>query len=255
MKFQGRGKVYIAERNSTTGKPGIFKFVGCADALNIALNVETIQHFSKCTSADALDYQGTRSQSAEVTMTLSEWSKQNLLVALRGEEVPDETSGSATAEAQGSGFAVGDVFFLGATATGIPKTNVSSVVIDDSSGELVLDTDYTLDPDTGRVEFLVAPTGAVTADYTYDNLPYIAMFKAGSKDYWLRFDGVNKADSDDKFAIDLYKVQFTPAANMDLLSDELALLELGGAVLVDDTKDSDGDLGQFGRMTVLQSVA
>lgn len=253
MKFIGRGRVYIAERDNN-GIPGKFNFVGCADALNIALTVETITHNSKCTSADAVDAQLTTSQQAEVTMTLSEWLKKNLLLALRATEVPDQTGGSVTGEACGTGFVAGDVYLLG-QVNGQPRTNVSAVTISDTGGALVLNTDYTLNADTGTVTFLLPTTGAVTADYTYDDLPYAAMFKAGQKDYWVRFDGVNKADSDDVFLVDLYKVQFNPAANLDLLSDEYALLELGGAVLIDDTKTDSGDLGQFGRMTLLQAGA
>jgi hypothetical protein len=249
MKFQGRGRIYIAERNNA-GIPGIFKFVGCADAFNVALSVETIQHYSKCTSADALDYQGTKTQSAEVSMTLSEWVKANILLALRAIEVPDATSGSVSNEACGTGFEAGDVYLLGAI-NGVPRTNVSAVSVDDGGGALVLDTDYTLNADTGAITFLLAPTGAVTADYTYDDLPYASMFRAGQKDFWLRFDGVNKADGDAPVLVDLYKVQFNPAQNLDLLSDELALMELSGAVLVDANKSESSDLGQFGRMTLL----
>lgn len=252
MKFQGRGRIYIAERNNS-GVPGIFKFVGCADAFNVSLSVETIQHFSKCTSADALDYQGTKSQSAEVSMTLSEWVKNNILLALRAVEVPDTTSGSVSNEACGSGFEAGDVYLLG-SVNGTPRTNVSSVTVEDTGGPLTLNTDYTLNADTGAITFVTTPSGAVTADYTYDDLPYASMFRAGQKDYWVRFDGVNKSDGDNPVVVDLYKVQFNPASNLDLLSDELALIELSGAVLVDDNKSEAGDMGQFGRMTLLEAA-
>lgn len=253
MKFIGRGRVYIAERDDN-GIPGIFKFVGCADALDISLAVETIEHVSKCTSADAIDAQLTTKQSANVTMTLSEWFQDNLLLALRGTLVPDSSGGSVTGEACGTGFVAGDIYLLGA-ATGTPHTNVSAASLSDSGGALVLNTDYTINLNTGTVTFLLATTGAVTANYTYDDLPYNAMFKAGSKAYWVRFDGVNKADDDDPFVVDLYKVQFTPAQSLNLLADDFTPLELGGAVLIDDAKSDSGDLGQFGRMTKLQAVA
>jgi hypothetical protein len=252
MKFQGRGRIYIAERNNS-GIPGAFKFVGCADAFNVALSVETIQHFSKCTSADALDYQGTKTQSAEVSMTLSEWVKANILLALRAVEVPDTTSGTVSNEACGTGFVAGDVYLLGSSG-GQPRTNVSAVTVDDAGGPLVLDTDYTLNADTGTITFLTLPSGAVTADYTYDDLPYASMFRAGQKDFWVRFDGVNKADGDNPVVVDLYKVQFNPAQNLDMLPDELALIELSGAVLVDENKTEAGDMGQFGRMTLLETA-
>lgn len=251
MKFQGRGRVSIAERDAN-GMPGKFKFLGCADQLAIALAVETIQHFSKCTSADALDYQGTRTQSANVSMTLSEWVKANILLALRGVEVPEATTGTVTAEAAGTGFVADDIYLLG-SATGTPRTRVSSVVVSDNGSPLTLNTNYTLNASSGAVTFLTPTTGAVTVDYTYDDLPFAAMFKAGTKDYWLRFEGVNKPDDDRPFVVDLYKVQFNPASNLDLLSDDLALIELAGAVLIDETKDPAGDFGQFGRMTFLEA--
>lgn len=252
MKFTGRGRVYIGER-SNAGVPSIMKFVGCADALSIALAVETTTHNSKCTSADALDYQGVRSLSAQVTMTLSEWIKNNLLLALRGTEIPDASSGSVSAEACGTGFEAGDIYLLGA-ATGTPHTNVSAVTISDGGGALSAGTDYSVNADTGAVTFITDTTGAVTADYTYNDLPFVSMLTAGQKEYWVRFDGVNKADDDRPLVVDLYRVQFNPTQNLDLLPDELALLELQGAVLVDDTKASDSDFGQFGRMTFLEEV-
>lgn len=248
-KFIGRGRITLFPRNED-GEPQKGFFLGCADNLDLGMSVDTIQHFSKCTSADALDFQGDRQLNSELSMTLTEWLKKNVIVATRGTEVPDATGGSVSNEAHGTGWAVGDVLLLGAP-TGEPKTNVSAVVIEDGGTPMVLNTDYTLNADTGTVTFLTAPSGAVTADYTYDNLPYISFLTSGRVDYWLRFDGVNKANADEPVMLELYKVQFNPVASLGMLTDELAPLELSGAALQDDTKPADGDLGQFGRMTIL----
>jgi hypothetical protein len=248
-KFIGRGRIYVAERNSS-GIPGYFHFVGCADAFTVELSAELTQHYSKCTSADALDFQRVRQQNANIALNLTEWSKKNLLIAFRGTEVPDATSGSATDESIGTNAAAGDVYLCGA-ATGFPKTNVSSVVVEKGGTPLVLDTDYTLNADTGTITFLVAQTGVLTVSYTYDMLPYVSLFTAGQKDYFVRFDGVNAANEDEACIFEAYKVQFNPAESLDLLPDELGLLNLTGAVLLDDTKPSAGDFGQFGRMSIL----
>lgn len=247
-RFIGRGEIYVAER--VNDLPGKFHFVGCADDFDIALGVELEQKYSKCTSADALEFQRVRRQNADVTMNLTQWIKKNLLIAFRGTEVPDATSEAVTNEACGSGFLAGDIYFLGA-ATGKLKANVSSVTLSDTGGALVENTDYTLDAYSGKVTFLDATSGAVEADYTYDMPAFISLFTAGQKDYWVRFVGVNAANEDEKVMFDAYKVQFNPASSLGLLTDESAPLELSGGVLQDQSKAANDDWDQFGLMTVL----
>jgi hypothetical protein len=248
MKMQFRGKVYLGVRDND-GKPGPMKFVGCADALAIAMSVETFEHTSKCDSNDAIDFRGTKSQSAEVSLTLTELSKDNLKLALLGDSQAASSPGTVTGEALPSGIVTGDRVILGGAT---PHQTITGLVLTDTGspgGTLVAGTDYTLDAEHGTVEFLTTPDGDVEADYGYTDLAYVSMFTAGAQEYWLRFDNVNKADADEPGVVDLYRVRLEPLANLDLLSDELAQLELSGAVLVDDKKSSAGALGQFGRIT------
>lgn len=248
MKMQFRGKVYLGVRDDN-GAPGPMKFVGCADALNIAMSVETFEHTSKCDSNDAIDFRGTKSQSAEVSMTLTELSKDNLKLALLGNSQAASSPGTVSNETLPTGIVAGDRVMLGGAT---PHQAITSLVLTDTGspgGVLTVDVDYTLDAEHGTVEFLTTPDGDVEADYGYTDMGYVAMFTAGTQEYWLRFDNVNKADADEPGVVDLYRVRLEPLANLDLLSDELAQFELTGAVLIDDKKSSAGALGQFGRIS------
>ncbi len=245
MKFQFRGRVYLAERLDS-GAPGPFFFVGCADALSFALSVETFTHISKCDSNDSVDFRGTKAQNAEASLTLTEFTKENLELALRGTAVPQSTAGAVVDETLPTGILAGMSVILGGAS---PHTNVSSVVVEGNAIALVEGTDYTVNLDTGTVSFITTPTAPVTASYNYQDMAYVSMFTAGAKEYWLRFDNVNKAAGDEPGVVDLYRMLFDPAAALDMLSDELATFDLTGAVLVDDKKLSTGDLGQFGRIT------
>lgn len=253
MKIQYRGRVYLGVRD-TNGVSGPMKFVGCADALAIAMSNETFEHTSKCDSNDAVDFRGTKSQSAEVSLTLTELSKSNLMLALQGDATAQSSPGTVTNENLPAGIEVGDVVMLGGAT---PHQNITALVLEDGGspgGTLVADTDYTLDAEHGTVTFLTEPDGVVVADYGYTDMAYVSMFTAGSLEYWLRFDNVNKASADDPGVVDLYRVRLEPLSNLDLLSDELATLDLTGAVLIDDKKSSSGALGQFGRITHPNSV-
>lgn len=248
MKMQYRGKVYLGIRDGD-GNPGPMKFVGCADVLNLAMSTETFEHTSKCDSNDAVDYRGTKSQSAEISLTLTELKKDNLKLALLGDAQAAGSPASVTNEALPSGIVAGDRVILGGAT---PHQNITSLVLTDTGspgGVLTVDVDYTLDAEHGTVEFLTTPDGDVEADYSHTDMPYVSMFTAGAQEYWLRFDNVNKADADEPGVVDLYRVRFEPLANFDFLSDELAQLELTGAVLIDSTKSSAGALGQFGRIS------
>ena len=240
--LQLRGRVRLAPRN-TDGTPGKWFDPGCPAALSLALTEETFEIIEKCSGFDGVAFRGVRSQGAELSLNLYEATKQNLMLALQATEVSGVTTGSATNEALGSGFLAGDFARVGG-ADGHQNITVSSV--DDTGGPLTEGTDYQVHEEAGMIEFLTAPSGAVTADYTYDDMPKLAMFKAGSKEYFVAFDARNKADNQVPTVLELFRVRFGPLGNLDLLPDEVSTMELTGSALTDDKRDTDDPLGQFG---------
>lgn len=248
MKFQGRGTTYLAERDSTTGKPKAFTAI-CQDTFAVSLATESFEHINKCGPVDVPDYRGTQSVSGTVTLSYTDVEDKKFAIGVLGTLTPADT-GSVTNEAFPAGLAIGDTVFLGQDQR---HRGITSLVIRDadSPGDaLVLNTHYTLDPETGNVTFLVVAgfTQPFEADYSFSDPASVSMLSAAQKEYFLMFEGINKANANDKCSIELYKVRFDPAANMDFLSDELQVLELTGTVLADEFRStSDTEFGQFGR--------
>ena len=141
--------------------------------------------------------------------------------------------------------AVGDVYF-----TKYPS--VSAVTVKANSTSLTLNTDYKLDATTGRIEILsianMGSTGSLNVDYTAAAYESVIMFKDANKERALRFEGLNTADSERPVQIELYRIIFDPAGNLDVINDELAQFEIEGSVLVDTTRVNDATLGGFGRI-------
>ena len=110
-----------------------------------------------------------------------------------------------------------------------------------------------------RLRFLVLDatsggpyTEPFTVDYAYGAAQSTAMFTQPLPERWIRFEGLNTADGNREVVIDLYRVAINPAKELSIITDELLKFELSGQVLADLTKPVGGDLGQFGRLVLMQ---
>lgn len=243
--FQGR--VYLAERNPI-GNPVNARLVGNVSKLTLALKTDVIEHFESMSGQRSQDLRMIKQKSASVNLTLEEFSKENLALALYG-AVVQGASGSVTGETIAETIEVGQRNFLAH-----PK--VSSLVLTDSSATpktLVAGTDYTADADFGAVQFLTATgiTAPVKAAYTFGAIADVGMFTAPLPERFLRFEGVNTAAGNEKWLIELYRVAFDPLKNLDVIGDDINKFELDGSLLADGTKPFDAALGQFGHLVRL----
>lgn len=250
MKFQGAGKVYLADRDGN-GAPGAFDFRGCSDALNCALSVDTFEHIERCTGNNGVDYRGIKKKSMSVTLELTEFTGKNMALAANGLIVPAGTLTTVTDEELPT-VIVGQTVMLGGAA---PKDGIADLVITDSGSPspatLTEGTDYVFDADFGTVQFLTATgTQPYVANYSHTNKPYVSIFTAPISNKWLRFNYLNVANDNAKGVVDLYNTRFDPAANIEFINDEIQKLSLVGSVLIDPDKLDSGPLGQFGRVSV-----
>lgn len=238
--FQGRGNVHLAV--TSEGAVQAYKRHICPDAFSIDLATESFEHINKCGATDVPDYRGIRSLSGRVTLSFANVEDLNFATAVLG-TVTAAASGSVSNEAIPVDLDAGDFWFLG----GLERhRGITALVIPD----MILDTDYTLDAETGKVTALVdidvSPNKL--ASYNYADPASVSMLSAAQQEYAVMFEFINKADSNNKGSIELYRVRFDPPTNMDFLSDELQVLQLVGTVLADTTKDADDtEFGQFGR--------
>ena len=248
--FSGQGKVYVASR-SGSGAPQAFRDLGNVPALQITLETDVMEHKESRTGQRLTDLRITRERSARVTMTLESWTKANLMMLLYGTS-STANSGTVTTETFPSGLVAGDIVRL-------QHPYVSSVVLTDSATPpvTVTSTDYSVDAASGMVTILDLNSGAtppaaytqpLKAAYSYGAKELVPMFREPYKERFLRFVGLNTANEDKPVIVELYRVVFDPAGNLDLITDEMAQFAVEGSVLYDSGYDSDSALGGFGRI-------
>lgn len=241
MFYQGRGTVFLAE--VTNGVPGAYRLSICPDSFTIDLKTDSFEHMNKCGAVDVPDYRGIKSSSGTVTLSFANVEDKNYALSVLGTVTAGGSTGSVTDEELPTDLADGDVWFLGGLERhrGITGLTISGMTVD---------IDYTLDAASGKVTFIgnQASSPAPVAAYSYNDPASVSMLSAAQKEYAAMFENINKANSNDPGSIELYRIRFDPAGNMDYLSEELQVPSLSGTVLADLTKSSsDTEFGQFGR--------
>jgi len=247
--FSGQGRVYIGQRDSN-GNPLAMRWLGNVPELKVSLNVETIEHKESYSGQRLTDLSLIKGKDGEFTCSVEDFSIDNLELTLYG-QTSSVTSGSVTNEALPTGASAGGVYLLA-------NQFVSSVVVKDSAGTpatLTAGTHYKVHTEQGAIELLNVTgfTQPFKADYSYGAAKRLAMFKSGQPEVWLRFDGLNTADSNKRVIVDLYRVVLNPSKDFSLIGDEVQRFDLTGRVLADVTKSDTGPLGLFGR--VIQATA
>jgi len=247
--FSGQGRVYIGARDSN-GNPLGLNFVGNVPELKVSLSVETLEHQESTSGQRLTDLQLIKTKKGEFSCTLEELIAINLRPALNG-TTTDQVSGTVTNETLATPMATGSLYLLA-------KQNVSSVVIKDSSPtpKTLPASQYQLNAKHGSLLVNDITTGGpyvepFKADYAYGAAQSTAMFTQPLPERWIRFEGLNTADSNREVVIDLYRVAINPAKELSVITDELLKFELSGQVLADTLKPAAGDLGQFGRIVLL----
>ena len=233
----GQGRVYLARR-TPAGVIGTQRWIGDVSALNVKFTVEDFAH-KESYSGQRLEVRKIiTSREGETSMTLHEFSRENLALALLGTD-SEIQAGNVTGETLPSEIKAGDRIAL-------KYPNVSNVVIN----TLVDKTDYIVDEIFGAIEFLKPQSNFTqTVAYSYGKVDNVAMMTENSTDLFLRYEGVNLAEENEWNVVELYKVNFNPTETLDLINNEdsLGALPLTGRVLADTSKVGDKQLGRFGR--------
>jgi hypothetical protein len=240
--FSGQGRVYIGQRDSN-GNPQAMRWLGNVPELKVSLNVETIEHKESYSGQRLTDLSLIKKKDGEFTCAIEDFSIENLELTLYG-QTSNVAAGTVTNEALPTGVVAGGIYLLA-------NQFVSSVVVKDASNiTLTAGTNYKVHAEQGAIEFLNVTgfTQPFKVDYAYGAAKRLAMFKSAKPEVWLRFDGLNTADSDKRVIVDLYRVVLNPTKDLSLIGDEVQRFELSGKVLADVTKSDTGPLGLFGRV-------
>ena len=102
-------------------------------------------------------------------------------------------------------------------------------------------TDYILDLPYG---FITVAGGAIvdgsTVHAVYNHGAYINVtgLTATIPERWLRFQGLNTAESDEPVIVDIYKVNTQPLSELALIGSEYQSMPIEGSALLDTTRPS-----------------
>lgn len=241
--FLGQGKVYIAKRDAN-GNAQAQRWIGDVSAAKLTLKTSKAEHKESYSGQRALAKSITVGKEASIDLTVMQFNKENLALALSGKPVTI-AQGSVTSEALPSGLVAGDRVTLG-----FPK--VSAVTLTDSSATpaTIAPAKYQIDADFGAITLLdvAGITQPIKAAYTHAAVESVSMFTAPQSEVFIRYEGMNLAENNAPFIIELYKVNTEPLKDLSLITDKIADMNINCNVLIDSNKPVDGDLGQFGRI-------
>lgn len=243
--FQGR--VFLGKRDAL-GNPIEVRSPGNVAELKLSLKTDVVEHFESQTGQRSLDHRMIKQKSATVMLTIEEFTKENLSLALYGSHVAT-AGGNVIAEPLPNPVVIGDRYVLAH-----PK--VSSLVVRDSAvspATLDVGDEYTVDADFGAIQFLNVTgfTQPFKASYAYGAVTEIGIFTQPLPERFLRLEGINTAQGNAKVLVELYRIAFDPLKELGLITEEYNKFELEGSLLADSTKPFDNALGQFGRIVQL----
>jgi hypothetical protein len=242
--FSFQGYVFLAER-SAAGKPLKPQWVGDA-TLTISLESETADHYESFTGRRTLYGQIITRQNANATLTLYEANPTCLALGLYG-NTADISSASITDETFPAGLADGDIV----TLDGAYPENL--IITDSTSGTPVTLTEgqhydiYPAGSNLVRLLDISSLTQPLHAAYTASACQRTTIFTQTPPERWLIMDGVNTI-TNQRLRVELYRVRFNPANELNLHNEEFGSFELTGAALVDAALINDPALGGFGRL-------
>jgi len=207
---------------------------------------DVIEHYESQSGQRAVDLRLVKQKSATVSLTIEEFTKENLALALYGNHETG-TGGRVTGESVGGDTPVaGERYFLSH-----PKVSGLSVTDSDTTPDTLTEgTHYTVDTDFGAIQLLNVTgfTAPFRASYNFGSVTEIGIFTQPLPERFLRLEGVNTAAGNAKVLIELYRVAFDPLKKFDIISNDLNKFEMEGSLLADSTRPHDAVLGQFGRI-------
>jgi len=233
----GRGKLYLDRLTAAYARTGE-RFIGNVSLFEVTPTAETIEKFSSATAAAPLIRRDVTRQSLEVRITGDHFSKENLALALFGDNAElSQTGADITAEVIASVLA--DRFYptLYRSITAVAVTGPSQTPVYD------LTDDYTVDAVEGRIYIVeggaITPGTDIEVDYTYATiaLDTVRGMNQSSIKCYIRFVGDPGAGPTD--TVEIWRASISSDGAISLIGDDYADWTLTGAVESDATNHPD----------------
>lgn len=249
--FRGRGTAKIAMLDAD-GVPLGYRRVGNCPEMKLEATVETMEHEESETGQDMTDVKFTTKKKLKVSMTLEDYSDENLAMAMHGQITEDLGTGTFTKTLAGP-FVAGLSYRFGNVGYKITTITDSSVV-----PVVIAATEYTVDAD-GTVAFkdptaLVAPLTVVGPKAASTS---ISLLGASAPTVALLVNGMNTLDDNSPLVVSLSRLYIDPAnGGIDLFGKEIGKLQITGECLYDpNDATGTGIMKGFGSITRAKKAA
>lgn len=245
--YLGRGAIELGVINSTTGKASDFRQVGNANAFALNLEVEKLEHRSSRSGVRSIDREIILEMKVGVSITMDEvMDFDNLALFLSGDAetgVANPATSSFTDQLQVASAKKGRSFTI-INAAGAHLMDVKGTVVVKSgalgggvgAASTLAAGDYTIDRVWGTV-FLKETAShtdghAIWITYTTTSgiaaIDRVTMLTKTKQSAFLRFKGINPANSDRKVLVELHSVSLSANGDLNLLGEEFGELSLNG---------------------------
>jgi len=256
--FKGRGNIYFRKKVAfcpTLLNPNTNPWYPIGNASLFQINTTTTESTVKnyTSKAGGIACSSVEIDQVNLNVTMNCFKKRNILLALLAEGAVDNIPAAAI---------VNETFVVAEEGEFIPLDFIptgSTIVVTGTAGTpvYVLGTDYTL-TGGGILLITVADGGAITVgtdlfiDYSYPLQTHLDIIQSVSEEYEVYLDGFNIAEAGaPPFGVHLYDVRFSPAQNIDFISDEFITLEVTGKVMQDECNINAAGFEQYGLIKLL----
>lgn len=251
----GKGSVHLAAISTTTGKPLGFRHLGNAVGLSLGVNADTLEHQNSRSGIKVIDREIILSQKINVSLTLDETANfENLALFLSGAAIKDALpalGGNAASVANITDQVIDVDAFKGlsyelrnSSGQRLYDINAGSLTLKShastlgSASTLLQGTDYEVDPVWGTVFLLSTSSTHVdgntlwfsyTSAGTEKPVDIVNMLTQSKVSGFIRFKGINPANSDKQLLVDLHSVSLKADGDLPLIGEEFSELTLTGA--------------------------
>ncbi len=241
----GRGVLYMAEVDSTSGLPGAFRDVGNCTSFAFNQTTEELKHQSSREGLKTTDKKVVLSQELGFTFTLDGFNQENIGLIFSGlasTYTNPAIAGVAETVALYTNVVRGQWYELRkSTGERIYGVDAADLLLEkDGSPDVTLvdGTDFEYNQDFGMFRILSTSivitddaqsvNMTVTADGAAPVVNQMAFLQNANVQYALKIIGVNPADNNKTYELHIHSTTLTPNGDVNMISNEFATMTFQG---------------------------
>lgn len=241
----GRGKLYVAKLNTSTGLPDTdgYRDVGNVPDFSISIDIEELLHQSSQRGLRVTDKRVVVSQTMNLSISLDELSSQNMALFFSGDTatVTNPAVAGFAANVLTTSVKLGQWYDI-VNASGVRAVDVDAadVTVRKVAGAVVLvnGTDYLLDLKMGRIFVKTTATSITTGDSmdvaiaadagAAASLLQVTALTKSAEQLVLKFISENPANNDEQVEFQFHSATLSAEGDFGLISDEFTVMQLTG---------------------------